>query len=605
MDNKKKFEIEFDDDFDSWLAQREQAMKTSQVKKPVQPARPAAPAQPAKPAAPAQPARPAAPAKPARPAQPARPAAPVQPVRPAAPVQPVRPAKPARPAAPVKSARPAAPAAPAQPVRPAKPVQPADVTDAATTVIPPIPSKPVARPDARQFKPVQSDSGNGFAVNRKDVVKNFKIEIDENEYSKPAYEEPSLSVKPAKKDKSIYFAGRKPSKAQIERRHAQDKAREERKRKDKQTTVPRKVKEYDQVARLSRVILLVAIIFCSSIIAAYGISCINDVLAISRSDELVTVDIEKGSDYNDVIKALDSSGLIKHRWFCKIITKFRGFDEEKYLYGKHYLTPDMGVEGMLTAMLEDQVSDKTIRLSFPEGWTIPQIIAKLDENNVCPAEYIYDALKDTEFDYGFVRYIPTDEVRCYLLEGYIFPDTYDFFVSEKENGVGENPTSILNKFLGNFETKWNDVYAKRAEELGITLDEVITIASIIEKEAADKSQMTLVSSVIHNRLNHPGSYPTLGCDSTKKYVTNYLAPVLGSDAANAYIGSYDTNSIRSGLPAGPICNPGIDAIEAALNPDDTNYYYFCHNENGKIYMAETYAQFRANWAQVLRDNEGN
>ncbi|MBO5359442.1 MAG: endolytic transglycosylase MltG [Clostridia bacterium] len=463
----------------------------------------------------------------------------------------------------------------------------------------------VERPDARQFKPVQSDSGNDIAVSRRDVVKNFKIHIDENEYSKPAFEEPSASSKPAKKDKSIYFAGRKPTKAQIERRHAQDKAREEKKKKDKQVSARPKLSERDQVARLSRIILWVAIFVCSTVIAAYGISCINDVLAITRSDELVTVDIEKGSDYNDVIKALDSNGLIKHRWFCKIITKFRGFDEEKYLYGKHYLTADMGVEGMLTAMLEDQTSDKTIRLSFPEGWTIPQIIEKLDENNVCPAEYIYDALKDVEFDYGFVRYIPTDELRCYKLEGYIFPDTYDFFVSEKENGVGENPTSILNKFLSNFETKWNDAYAKRAEELGVTLDEVIIIASIIEKEAADKSQMTKVSSVIHNRLNHPGSYPTLGCDSTKKYVTNYLTPVLGSAGANAYLGSYDTNSIRSGLPAGPICNPGVDAIEAALNPDDTNYYYFCHNEDGKIYMAETYAQFRANWAQVLRDNEGN
>jgi|GEM_PF-72387 len=619
MDDKKKFEIEFDDDFDSWLAQREQAMKPSQFAKPAasaQPAKPAASAQPARPAASAQPARPAASAQPARPAasaQPARPAASAQPARPAAPAQPARPAasaQPARPVASAQSARPAAsaqparPAVSAQPARPAAPVRQANPADAATTVIPPIPVKSptssgsVMRPDARQFKPVQSDSGNEIKANRSDVVKNFKIQIDENEYNKPAYEEPSA---PAKKDKSIYFAGRKPSKAQIERRHAQDKAREEKKKRDS----VRKVKEGDQVARLSRVILWVAILVCSTVIAAYGISCINDVLAITRSDELVTVDIEKGSDYNDVIKALDSSGLIKHRWFCKIITKFRGFDDEKYLYGKHYLTADMGVEGMLTAMLEDQVSDKTIRLSFPEGWTIPQIIAKLDENNVCPAEYIYDALKDVEFDYGFVKYIPTDEVRCYLLEGYIFPDTYDFFVSEKENGIGENPTSILNKFLGNFETKWNDVYAKRAEELGITLDEVIIIASIIQKEAADKSQMTKVSSVIHNRLNHPGSYPTLGCDSTKKYVTNYLTPVLGSAGANAYLSSYDTNSIRSGLPAGPICNPGVDAIEAALNPDDTNYYYFCHNENGKIYMAETYAQFRANWAQVLRDNEGN
>ncbi len=510
MDDKKKFEIEFDDDFDSWLAQREQVSKSSQ---------------PTKPAAPAQPARPAAPAQPAR---------------------------------------------------------------------------PVSRPDARRFKPVESDGGINVQASRREVVKNFKVEIDENEYQRPAFEEPSL---PVKKDKSVYFAGRKPSKAQIEHRNAQERAREEKVKRERQAVNDSRIKEQGQVTRLRRILLALIIFICASSLAAYGISCINDVLAIGRDDELITVDIEKGAEYKDVMKALDKSGLIKHRWFCKIITKFRGFDDEQYLHGKHYLTADMGVEGMLNAMLAEQTSDKTIRLSFPEGWTIPQIVEKLDENNVCPAEYIYDALEEVEYEYGFVGQISEDGSRCYALEGYIFPDTYDFFVSEKENGIGENPTSIVNKFLGNFETKWNDVYTKRAEELGLTMDEVIIIASIIQKEAADKSQMTKVSSVIHNRLNNPGSYPTLGCDSTKNYVTKYLSPAIGSSGASVYLNGYDTNSVRSGLPAGPICNPGIDAIEAALNPDDTNYYYFCHNNAGKIYLAETYGEFQNNWAQVLRDNE--
>ncbi len=115
--------------------------------------------------------------------------------------------------------------------------------------------------------------------------------------------------------------------------------------------------------------------------------------------------------------------------------------------------------------------------------------------------------------------------------------------------------------------------------------------------------MSAISSVIHNRLNNPASYPTLGCDSTKNYVTNYLTQAIGSAAASAYVGNYDTNGTRSGLPAGPICNPGTDAIEAALNPDDTRYFYFCHNNKGKIYLAKTYDEFQRNWTQVLKDNE--
>ncbi len=478
--------------------------------------------------------------------------------------------------------------------------QKASVSSPQTKPSEPVPVKKAESAPSERFKPVDSATPSDIRVNRSNAVKNFKIQIDEEEYNKPAYEEPA---KPAKRDKAVYFAGRKPTKAQIEHRNAQEKARVDRQKKERQAIAAQRVKEKDQITKLRQILLIAVIVICSVAFSSYGISCINDILALSRDDELVVVTIENDYGYNEIINELKKNGLIKHKWFCKIITKFRGFDDESYLHGNHYLTADMGVEGMLTAMLEDQKSDKTIRLSFPEGWTIPQIIAKLDENNVCPAAYIYDALKSVEFEYNFINDIPIDSEKCYLLEGYVFPDTYDFFVSEKENGIGENPTSIINKFLGNFESKWSEVYVQRAKEMGLTMDEVITIASIIQKEAADKSQMGKVSSVIHNRLNNPSAYPTLGCDSTKKYVNNYLAPVLGSAGASSFLNGYDTNSTRSGLPAGPICNPGVDAIEAALNPDDTDYYYFCHNEAGKIYMAKTYSEFQANWAQVLRDNK--
>lgn len=483
-----------------------------------------------------------------------------------------------------------------KPVESSRPVQ-----NSAEVYEPAMSDQPVKKPDPDKFKPVESNGNGDIPISRKEVVKNFKIQIDEEEYNKPAYEEEKQPAK--RKDKSIYFAGRKPSKTSADYRDTQGKTTEDKPKKAKHRPVG-KISVDDMPAdKLRRIVLIASIFVFAVIIASYGISCINDVLAISRDDELITVTIEKDSDYKQIINALGDSGLIKHEWFCKLIGKFRGFDDEEYLYGLHYLTPDMGVEAMLTSMLANQTSDKTIRLSFPEGWTIPQIVAKLAENNVCPAEYIYDALEEVEFEYGFVSQISDNGERCFALEGYLFPDTYDFFVSEKQNGIGENPTSIINKFLGNFETKWNDVYAKRAKELGLTMDEVLIIASIIQKEAADKSQMTKVSSVIHNRLNNAAAYPTLGCDSTKKYVTNYLAPAFGSSAADSYLNGYDTNSIRSGLPAGPICNPGVDAIEAALNPDDTNYYYFCHNNKGKIYLAETYSEFQANWSQVLRDNE--
>ncbi|MBR3802243.1 MAG: endolytic transglycosylase MltG [Clostridia bacterium] len=623
MDEKKKFKIEFDDDFDSWLAQHEQATKDLQSPAPplnlasetpaqsapdipiqrraVQPdAAPVQPAQdiPIQRKAPVQP-QPAAPVQP-QPAAPAQPksAAPAQP-KPAASAQPksAAPAQP-KPAAPVQPQ----PAAPAQP-KPAAPVQPQPAAPAQPKPVASVqPVSPQPKPDSNRFKPIESNSGSDISVSRSEIVKNFKVEINEEEFNKPAYEEPE---QPVKRDKSIYFAGRKPAKSPAYNANAQQNAgSQEKKKRVQQTMADQRSNETKQINIIRRFLVFFVIIVSSVLLSTYGISCINDVLALNRSEDLITVTIEKDADYEEIIDVLGDNKLIKHEWFCKLVCKFRGFDKKEYLHGVHYLTANMGVEGMLTEMLANQMSDKTIRLSFPEGWSLPQIIAKLDENNVCPAEYIYAALEEVEFDYGFINSIPEDGARCYALEGYLFPDTYDFFVSEKQNGIGENPTSILNKLLGNFDSRWSEVYTKRAKELNLTMDEVIIIASIIQKEAADKSQMGVVSSVIHNRLNNSSSYPLLECNSTKDYVTNNIVPVIGDAGASSYIVAYDTYNAE-GLPPGPICNPGIDAIEAALNPDDTDYLYFCHNEAGKIYLAKTYNQHQSNWAQVLRDNEAD
>ncbi len=591
MDEKKKFKIEFDDDFDSWLAQHEQATKDLQSPAPPLNLASETPAQSA-PDIPIQRRAVQPDAAPMQPAQdiPIQRKAPVQP-QPAAPVQP-QPAAPAQP----KSAAPAQPksAAPAQP----KSAAPAQPKPAASVQ----PVSPQPKPDSNRFKPIESNSGSDISVSRSEIVKNFKVEINEEEFNKPAYEEPE---QPVKRDKSIYFADRKPAKSPAYNTNAQQNAgSQEKKKRVQQTMADQRSNETKQINRIRRFLVFFLIIVSSVLLSTYGISCINDVLALNRSEDLITVTIEKDADYEEIIDVLGDNKLIKHEWFCKLVCKFRGFDKKEYLHGVHYLTANMGVEGMLTEMLANQMSDKTIRLSFPEGWSLPQIIAKLDENNVCPAEYIYAALEEVEFDYGFINSIPEDGARCYALEGYLFPDTYDFFVSEKQNGIGENPTSILNKLLGNFDSRWSEVYTKRAKELNLTMDEVIIIASIIQKEAADKSQMGVVSSVIHNRLNNSSSYPLLECNSTKDYVTNNIVPVIGDAGASSYIVAYDTYNAE-GLPPGPICNPGIDAIEAALNPDDTDYLYFCHNEAGKIYLAKTYNQHQSNWAQVLRDNEAD
>jgi UPF0755 protein len=341
--------------------------------------------------------------------------------------------------------------------------------------------------------------------------------------------------------------------------------------------------------------IFLAVILVSTILLSYlGISCIGDMLAINRSEDVVSVSIPEGSSSSDIIDILKSNGLIKRKGFCKMFTKYRNFDESSYLSGVYYLNAKMGVEGMLKEIMAAPVTADTIKLSFPEGWTTQQIFEKLEKYDVCTSNKLYTAMKTADFSYDFIKNINDSQSRYLKLEGYLFPDTYDFYVDADTNYV-------IKKFLANFDEKWTDEYDARAKKLGYSMDEIITVASIVQKEAANASQMKTIASIIYNRLADPANYPTLGCDSTAIYISNYVTPIVGEAQGSFYYSKYDSSAIK-GLPPGPICNPGIDAIKAALYPADTKYYYFAHDNTGKIYLAETYKEHKNNLVLIIKAN---
>lgn len=232
-------------------------------------------------------------------------------------------------------------------------------------------------------------------------------------------------------------------------------------------------------------------------------------------------------------------------------------------------------------------------VTFPEGFTAKQIAEKLEENKVCPAEDFMKLLYGDYVDsltYNFVSDIEKKEDKAFVLEGYIFPDTYEFY-------KGESAERALARFLKNTENKLTEQYRIRAAELGYTMDEIITLASVIQEEAGDPKEMPLVSSVLHNRIKSP-DYGKLQCDVTIHYVNDNItdSPYLTGDTAK-YAELYNTYKC-SGLPAGPICNPGIAAIEAALYPSDTDYFFFVTDEEKNYYYSETYEEHKEKCEQV-------
>ena len=353
--------------------------------------------------------------------------------------------------------------------------------------------------------------------------------------------------------------------------------------------------------KLSRTALTFAIIvFFSVIFCVYGVGCINDILALDeKEDSFVDVTVSENMTDSEVIDILGDEDLINNELFCKLFVKLLDITgdgtKRSYVSGVYTLNKKDGLEKMLSTMKAEITLYETVSLTFPEGWTIDQIAEKLEANEVCTAASFINTLQTIDFseDYDFLKAIPNKDRRFRTLEGYMYPDTYEFY-------KGENASSVVRRFLDNFENRWSDEYQKLADERGVSIDEVIVMASVIQKEAGSNDQMADISKVLYNRLARPSSFPFIECDSTMDYYTATILPTLTSSTEDVekriqFTYDYDTYEHRKGLPVGAIANPGDAAIRAALKPSDVSYLFFCHNtETGKVYYANTDAEHEAN-----------
>lgn len=367
--------------------------------------------------------------------------------------------------------------------------------------------------------------------------------------------------------------------------------------KPRQKLDPKAIKTFFVKNKATWIVIAVCVVF-SIFISTYTISCLNDVFAINRNSERVeTINIPAEANTKTVLKILQDNNLIEHRHFCALVAKVMKFRDDNYLTGVYYVSASMGMEKMLLTFKEPASTGETVTLTFPEGFTVDQILERLEKYGVCSAALLNQTMREIDFssEFAFIREEDNKEARYHMLEGYLYPDTYEFY-------LGESPSSVLRKFLNNFKAKWTDKYAEQAQKLNMSVDDIITLASIIQKEAYGAEQSPLVSSVLHNRLNNSGLYPSLQCDSTTEYVNEYIQPNV-KDAAtlSKFTALYSTYRCE-GLPVGAICNPGDEAIQAALYPESTGYYFFAHDVNKKLYLARNDSERRANNIAILNAN---
>lgn len=352
---------------------------------------------------------------------------------------------------------------------------------------------------------------------------------------------------------------------------------------------------YDWLWRLLRpALVIVAALILIAGIALTGFNKLGEMFffPIDEGDAApVPFVVESGSSLTTVTDKLEKEGLIRNRTVLKYLMDFQGLSQ-KVQAGEYTLTRAMTLGEIINQLTTGDGNPLTRTITIIPGWRIDDIADYLVKNGVAQSrEQFFDLCNDYEL-FGKYHYI--DEVintpnwsnRLYLLEGYLSPDTYEIFTT----ATLEN---VVQKLVSQTEVAFGAKGYERAEELGMTMDQVITLASIIEKEGK-KADFAKVSAVFHNRLN---SDMRLESDPTVKYPTRSEKMAL-TNAELETASPYNTYR-NKGLPLGPICSPSRDAIMAALYPDEQfiaeKYLFFCSTspEEGTLVFSKTLAEHNA------------
>lgn len=341
-------------------------------------------------------------------------------------------------------------------------------------------------------------------------------------------------------------------------------------------------------------VMFALIIVGLSIILSFAILfAVQDAFGIGKPENDYLIEIEQNSGLSQIADILKEKGVINSAMLFKAYYKFTDAEAD-FHYGTYQLNSNMSYDRILTELSKYSKSRDEVKVMFAEGLTLYEMADLLEINKVCKAEDFINTVNTTDFGYDFEKNITKDELRFHKMEGYLYPDTYIFYTDD-------NPVNVANKFLSNINKRIFTGLEQELKGMTMTQDELITIASIVQREAGNIEEMKKVASVYLNRLNTPGVFARLEADPTRDYAEELKLQMSVKnqeilDAYNTYEGQ--------GLPPGPICNPGIDAIKAVLEPADTDFFYFCTNlKTGEFYYAKTLDEHNVNVSKAgLRQN---
>lgn len=327
---------------------------------------------------------------------------------------------------------------------------------------------------------------------------------------------------------------------------------------------------------LGALLYVVFVIGVSAILAGVGWVAANDVLALNKAPHSAVITVTENEDFGSVVKQLKENGIIE---FTSVFHLYAAFSDAKTKLapGTYELSTDMDYRAIVSNMGTRSTSRIISAVTIPEGYTVAQIFQLLDEKGISTVEKLENMAATHDYNFSFLKAIPLGKAN--RLEGYLFPDTYEFY-------LGEDPKTVINKMLVNFDRRFTEAMRQEVAANEGSIHDIIIIASLIEKET-DGADQTKIAAVIYNRLNHPdkGTNGFLQIDATVQYALPQRKEKLS--ASDLEINSPYNTYMYTGLPAGPIANPGMAAINAALHPAETNSYYYALGDDGVHHFFKT------------------
>ncbi|MEE0946748.1 MAG: endolytic transglycosylase MltG [Acutalibacteraceae bacterium] len=316
-----------------------------------------------------------------------------------------------------------------------------------------------------------------------------------------------------------------------------------------------------------------------------------------KTDKNIT--INKGTPASQVAEILENEGVIKGSLYFRIYSRIKGYDAS-FKYGVYDIPAKSSYEDIAQKLMTEGAVAESVKVTIPEGTsisdytkdvngqdvTVPGIATLLEKAGVCKKEDFFEALKNTVGD-GKISASADSENTYHTFEGYLFPDTYEFYFYDSK----ECAALAVKKMMARMESAFTEDMLKRAKELDMSVNEVLTLASIVQMESGlDTGSMSKVAAVFYNRLS---SGSTLGSSPTCYY----------GDAFETDDGRYNTYNVK-GLPPGPLCSPGISAIKAVLYPEENfkEYFYFVTDSKGKFYFHKTYEEQNATINRLRQEN---